>query len=104
MCVKPNGEMVCLWRAVDDEGAVLESSVTKARDKAAVLTFMKKARLRAAARQRRSLSKGCAATAQRSTRPIVATSKRSDAGGAIGSRIAACRSDVESERCCGSGR
>jgi putative transposase len=32
-----------LWRAVDHEGEVLESYVTKTRDKAAALTFMKKA-------------------------------------------------------------
>jgi hypothetical protein len=32
-----------LWRAVDHEGEVLESFVTRDRDKAAALTFMKKA-------------------------------------------------------------
>jgi putative transposase len=41
--VKINGEMVYLWRAVDQEGEVLESYVTKTRDKAAALKFMKKA-------------------------------------------------------------
>jgi putative transposase len=40
--VKINGEMHYLWRAVDHEGEVLESFATKARDKAAALTFMKK--------------------------------------------------------------
>jgi hypothetical protein len=39
----PNGEMVYLWRAVDQEGEILESCVTRTRDKAAALTFMKKA-------------------------------------------------------------
>lgn len=43
MYVKLNGEMVYLWRAVDHEGEVLESFVTKNRDKSAALTFMKKA-------------------------------------------------------------
>jgi putative transposase len=43
MDVRPNGEMVCLWRAVDHEGEVLESYVTKARDKGAALAFMRKA-------------------------------------------------------------
>ena len=38
-----NGEMVYLWRAVDQEGEVLESYVTRTRDKGAALTFMKKA-------------------------------------------------------------
>jgi len=43
MYVRVNGEMVYLWRAVDHEGEVLESYVTKPRDKAAALRFMKKA-------------------------------------------------------------
>ena len=43
MYVKLSGEMVYLWRAVDHEGEVLESYVTKSRDKAAALTFMRKA-------------------------------------------------------------
>lgn len=43
MYVRVNGEMVYLWRAVDHEGEVLESYVTKTRDKAAALRFMKKA-------------------------------------------------------------
>src|SRR3954454_11162300 len=43
MYVKVNGEMRYLWRAVDHEGEVLESFVTKERDKAAALKFMKKA-------------------------------------------------------------
>ena len=43
MYVKLNGEMVYLWRAVDHEGEVLESFVTKKRDKSAALAFMKKA-------------------------------------------------------------
>jgi putative transposase len=40
--VKINGEMRYLWRAVDHEGDVLESFVTKERDKAAALKFIKK--------------------------------------------------------------
>ena len=43
MYVKLNGEMVYLWRAVDHEGEILESFVTKKRDKSAALVFMKKA-------------------------------------------------------------
>src|SRR3954466_14759625 len=42
MYVKVNGEMRYLWRAVDHEGEVLESFVTKERDKAAALKFIKK--------------------------------------------------------------
>ncbi len=41
--VKINGEQHYLWRAVDQEGEVLESFVTKRRDKAAELAFMKEA-------------------------------------------------------------
>jgi putative transposase len=41
--VKINGEMRYLWRAVDHEGEVLESYVTKTRDKAAALSFIKRA-------------------------------------------------------------
>ena len=41
--MKINGEMHYLWRAVDQEGEVLESYVTKTRDKAAALRFIKKA-------------------------------------------------------------
>ena len=43
MYVRLNGEMHYLWRAVDQEGEILESYVTRTRDKAAALTFMKKA-------------------------------------------------------------
>lgn len=41
--VKINGERHYLWRAVDHEGEVLESFVTKSRDKKAALKFLKKA-------------------------------------------------------------
>ena len=43
MYVKLNGGMVYLWRAVDHEGEVLESFVTKKRGKSTALAFMKKA-------------------------------------------------------------
>jgi putative transposase len=42
MFVKINGERHYLWRAVDHEGEVLESYVTKTRDKKAALKFLKK--------------------------------------------------------------
>ncbi|MEO9824265.1 MAG: IS6 family transposase [Paracoccaceae bacterium] len=41
--VKINGELHYLWRAVDQEGEILESYVTKTRDKKAALRFMRKA-------------------------------------------------------------
>jgi putative transposase len=43
MFVETNGEMHDLWRTVDHEGEVLESFVTKTRDKKAALNFLKKA-------------------------------------------------------------
>lgn len=43
MFVKVNGETRYLWRAVDHEGEVLESYVTKKRDKKAAFRFLKKA-------------------------------------------------------------
>ena len=43
MYVKVGGEMHYLWRAVDQEGEILESFVTKTRDKKAALAFIKKA-------------------------------------------------------------
>ena len=41
--VRINGEIYYLWRAVDHEGEVLESFVTKKRDRKAALRFLKKA-------------------------------------------------------------
>lgn len=41
--MKINGETHYLWRAVDHEGEVLESYVTKTRDKSAALRFLRKA-------------------------------------------------------------
>jgi putative transposase len=43
MYVKLNGKMVYLWRAVNHEGEILESYVTKTRDREAALAFMRKA-------------------------------------------------------------
>jgi len=40
--VKINGQTHYLWRAVDHEGEVLDSYVTKKRDKKAALKFLKK--------------------------------------------------------------
>ena len=40
--VKINGEMHYLWRAVDHEGEILESYVTKCRDRKAALKFLRK--------------------------------------------------------------
>ena len=52
MYVKLNGEMVYLWRAVDHEGEILASCITRTRDKNAALTFMKKALKRHGSREK----------------------------------------------------
>ena len=41
--MRTNGEIHYLWRAVDHEGEVLETFVTKKRDRKAALKFIKKA-------------------------------------------------------------
>ena len=46
--VKVNGEMFCLWRAVDHEGEVLEVFVTKQRDRRAALGIVRAKWLEAA--------------------------------------------------------
>jgi putative transposase len=43
MFVKINGKQHYLWRAVDHEGEVLESFVTKTRDKKSTLKFLRQA-------------------------------------------------------------
>ncbi len=43
MHVKLGGELIYLWRAVHHEGEILESYITRIRDKEEALTFMKKA-------------------------------------------------------------
>ena len=44
--VKINGVTHYLWRAVDHEGEVLKSLVTKTRDRKAALKFLKKSKKR----------------------------------------------------------
>jgi putative transposase len=42
VCVKVNGKLCYLWRAVDLEGEIFEAVVTAKRDKAAALKLLKK--------------------------------------------------------------
>ena len=102
MYVKLISEMVYLWRAVDQEGEVLESFVTKGRDKAAAFSFIKKA-LNAMARPRRSPPTACAPTVLRWMSAAAEKSRRWDAGPTTGWRTRICRSDDESGRWPGSG-
>jgi len=74
--VKINGETHYLWRAVNHEGEVLESYVTKRRDRKAALKFFRKS-------------------------PI---DSKQAAGAVIRQRIHICRFDDESGRCSVSGR
>ena len=41
--MKLGGELIYLWRAVHHEGEILESYITRIRDKEEALTFIKKA-------------------------------------------------------------
>ena len=66
MYVKNGGEMHCFWRAVDQEGEILESYVTKTRNKKAALAFIKKA-LKRMVESRPSPWMGSALTTQRWT-------------------------------------
>jgi putative transposase len=102
MYVKLNGEMVYLWRAVDQEGEVLESYSTKTRDKDAALTFMKKALTR------HGSPEAITTDGLRSYRAAMrelgnAESKRLVAGPTTGWRTATCPSDDGSAPCSGSG-
>jgi putative transposase len=84
--VNRNGERHYLWRAVDHEGEVLESYITKKRDKKAALKFMKKAMRRYG-----------------SPNEIVTDRLRSYSAAAIELRIHTYPFDDVKERCCGSG-
>lgn len=64
MYVKLNGEMVYLWRAVDHEGEILESYITKTRDKSAALAFIKKT-LKRHGKVEKITTEACAHTGRR---------------------------------------
>ena len=98
MYVKVSGEMVYLWRAVDHEGEILESFVTKERDRAAALKFMKKA-LKRHGCQRSSRRTDYAPTRPQCPNWATAGSRSSDAGPTTGWRTAICPSDDENDPC-----
>ena len=94
--------MVYLWRAVDHEGEILESYVTRTRDKGAALTFMKKAL------KRHGSPEAITTDGLRSYRAAMnelGNAEKQEVGRwpTTGWRTHTCRSDDESERCCGSG-
>lgn len=99
MYVKLSGEMVYLWRAVDQEGDVMECYVAKA----AALTFMKKALKRPGAPD------GITTDGLRSYRAAMndlGNADRQETGrwANTGLRTAIYRFDDESGQCSGSGR
>ena len=102
MYVKLNGEMVYLWRAVDHEGEVLESYVTRTRDKLAALTFIKKA-LKRHGRADVIVTTGCDPTLRRCARWAISIVARWAAGKTIARRTATCRFDEGNGRCSDSG-
>lgn len=96
--VRINGEMRYLWRAVGHEGEVLESFVTKTRDKAAALNFIRKAM------KRHGRPKAIVTDGLRSYKAALndlGNADRQEIGRWANNRVKTpiCRSDDESERC-----
>jgi hypothetical protein len=100
---KITGKMHYLWRAVDQAGEILESYVTKARDKQAALTFMKKALKRHGSSETITTT-GLVPTRRRSLSQATPKSMRWDAGLTTGRRTAIWHSEDENERCSCAGR
>lgn len=98
MYVKLNGGMVYLWRAVDHEGEILESYVTKIRDKGAALTFMKKALGRHGSLDAITID---GLRSYRAAMKDLGNEQKQEVnrGAKTGSRTAIYRSDDESGRC-----
>jgi putative transposase len=90
--VKINGEMHYVWRAVDHEGEILESYVTRKRDKSAALAFLKKA-LKRHGKPEKIVTDGL--------RSYPAAMREVGRGRTTGSRTAIYLSDDESVPCCG---
>lgn len=107
--VRINGETHYLWRAIDHEGDVLESFVTKARDRRAALKFLRKSlrrhgrpdvrvtdRLRSYGAALRDLGRGDDREMGRWANNRAENSLR-------GPSVHICRSDDANARCCGFG-
>lgn len=102
MYVNLNGEMVYLWRAVDQEGEILECYIAKTRDKEAALRFMKKT-LRRHGSPEAITTHGL--RSYRAAMHELGNGGKQEVGrrANIGWRTAICHSDDESGRCSGSG-
>ena len=99
MYVKLNGEMVYLWRAVDHEGEILESYVTKKRDKSVALAFIKKA-LKRHGQPEKIVTDGLRSYPPRCANRGISIAGRWAAGSTTEWRTATCPSDDESGLCC----
>ena len=97
--VKINGERHYLWRAVDHEGEVLESYVTKKRDRNAALKCMKKLCV-GMDRPMRSSQIGFDPTVQQQKSWAVQISKLHSDGQITERRIHTCLFDDENVRYC----
>ena len=97
--VKINGERHYLWRAVDHEGEILESYVTKKRDKSAALRFLKQA-LKRHVRAETIVTDGLRPTRQRCEYSAIWAGARWEGGSTIALKILIFRSAAESGRCC----
>ena len=102
MYVKLNGEMVDLWRAVDHEGEILESYITRTRDQDAALRFMEKALKRQGSPQAITTD---GLRSYRAAMRELGNTKKQEVGRWANNRwkTAICRSDDESGRCSDSG-
>jgi transposase-like protein len=100
--VRINGEMVYLWRAVDHEGEVLESYVTKTRDKSAALRLLKKALKRHGKAE--TIVTGYDPILRRCVSSATKTAARLAGISTTGQRTVTCHSGDESEQCCASGK
>ena len=96
--VKINGETHYLWRAVDHEGEVLESYVTKRRDRKAALKFLRKAMKRYGGPEVVVTDK---LRSYGAAMKVVGNADRQETGRwvTIGRRIPTCRFDDENAPC-----
>ncbi len=100
--VKVNGKRHYLWRAVDHEGEVLEAVVTKRRNKAAALKFLRKLMKRHDCAE--EIVTDRFASYKAALREIGALENKVRAGGSTtGLRTLTCRSDDENAQCSVSG-
>ena len=102
--VRIAGEQMYLWRAVDDEGEVLDVMVQRRRDKAPALKLMRKLLKKQGFGRRRSPPTGCGPTAQPSLNWASRRGTIRACGGTTGPRSRTRRCGGENGRCSASSR